>query len=83
MTREFTLTLPEPLAGEAEAAGLLNPEVLERLLREEIRRRRINRLFEAADRLAGQGEGALAPEEVEAEIEAARRERRGTPASGR
>jgi len=72
MTREVTLSLPEPLAGEAEEAGLLTPEVLERLLREEIRRRRIDRLFAAADRLAAQGEPPLTPEEVEAEIEATR-----------
>ena len=70
MTREVTLTLPEPLAGEAEEAGLLTPEVLERLLREEIRRRRIDRLFDAADRLAGQEGTAMTPEEIEAEVEA-------------
>ncbi len=75
MTREVTLILPEPLAGEAEAAGLLKSDVLERLLREEIRRRRIDRLFDAADRLAAQGGSALTPEEVAAEVEAVRTER--------
>jgi hypothetical protein len=83
MTREITLTLPEPLAGEAEAAGLLKPEALERLLREEMRRRRIDGLFAAADRLAGQESAAMTPEEIEAEIEAARRKRRGAQASSR
>jgi hypothetical protein len=83
MTREVTLTLPEPLAGEAEEAGLLTPEVLERLLREEIRRRRVDRLFAAADRLAGAGGAELTPDEVEAEIEAARRERHGAHPGGR
>ncbi|HEX5269518.1 MAG TPA: hypothetical protein VFW33_03475, partial [Gemmataceae bacterium] len=85
MTREVTLTLSEPPVGEAEAeaAGLLHPEVPERLLREETRRRRIDRLFSAADRLAGQEDGALTPEEVEAEIEAVRRERPGARVSGR
>jgi hypothetical protein len=82
MTRDVTLTLPEPLAGEAEEAGLLTPEVLERLLREEIRRRRIDRLFDAADRLAGQEGAALTPEEVETEIEAVRRERHGARPGG-
>jgi hypothetical protein len=83
MTREVTLSLPEPLAGEAEEAGLLTPEVLERLLREEIRRRRIDGLFAAADRLASQGGAALTPEEVGAETEAVRRQRHGARASGR
>jgi hypothetical protein len=83
MTREVTLTLPEPLAGEAEEAGLLTSEVVTRLLREEMRRRRIDGLFAAADRLAGQEGAAMTPEEIEAEIEAVRRERRGARASGR
>jgi hypothetical protein len=83
MTREITLTLPEPLAGEAEQAGLLTSEEVERLLREEIRRRRIDRLFDAADRLAGQEGAALTPEEVAAEIEAVRRERHGKRVNGR
>jgi hypothetical protein len=83
MTREVTLALPEALVGEAEAAGLLNPESLERLLREEIRRRRADRLFAAADRLAAQEGPPLTPEEVAAEIEAARRERHGPRAGGR
>jgi hypothetical protein len=82
MTRDVTLTLPEPLAGEAEEAGLLTPEVLERLLREEMRRRRVDRLFDAADRLAGQEGAALSPEEIEAEIEAVRRERHGAQPGG-
>ncbi len=82
MTREVTLTLPEPLAGEAEEAGLLTPEVLERLLREEIRRRRVERLFAAADRLAGQGGAAMTPQEIEAEVEAVRRQRHGAPSHG-
>ena len=80
-TVEVTLTLPEPLAREAGAAGLLSPDTIESLLREEIRRRqRVERLFEAADRLAAVGEPPLTPPEVEAEIQAARSERRGRDA---
>jgi hypothetical protein len=82
MTREITLTLPEPLAGEAEAAGLLKPEALELLLREEMRRRSIDRLFAAADRIVAREGMALTPEEVEAEIEAVRRERHAARSSG-
>ena len=36
---QVILMLPEAVARDAEAAGLLRPEALERLLREEIHRR--------------------------------------------
>lgn len=72
---EIVLNLPEKLAQEAEANGLLKPEFIASLLRAEIRRRRVNKLFAAADRLADLDE-PLTDTEVEAEIESARRERR-------
>ncbi len=76
-TRELNLTLPEALALEAETIGLLQPEALERLIREEIRRRRVDQLFDAADRLVVSDQAPLIEAEVEAEIQAARAERRG------
>jgi hypothetical protein len=72
MVVKLTLALPEPLAREAEANGLLNPEALERLLRDELRRRRVGELFDAADRLAALPAPLLTDAEVLAEIEAAR-----------
>ena len=78
-TRELKLTLPESLAEEAEAIGLLRPESLEHLIREEIRRRRVEGLFATADRLAGLALPPLTEAEVEAEIRTARAER---PAAG-
>jgi hypothetical protein len=81
-TLEFKLTLPDPLAQEAQAVGLLTPEALERLLREEIRRRRTERLFDAADRLAALPAAPLSEQEVRAEIRAARAARRGGHARG-
>ncbi len=74
--RDIKLTLPDGLAREAEASGLLAPEALERLLREELRRRRVNQLFEAADRLSEIKTPPLTETEVEAEIQAVRRSRR-------
>ncbi len=71
-TLELKLTLPDPLAQEAQAIGLLTPEALERLLREEIRRRRTDRLFDAADHLAALPAPPLSEQQVLAEIEAAR-----------
>jgi len=72
---EILLTLPDNLAREAEANGLLRPEFIASLLRTEIRRRRVNKLFEAADRVADLDE-PLTDAEIEAEIAASRRERR-------
>lgn len=71
---EIKLSLPGSLAREAEAGGLLRAEFLEAVLREEIRRRRVDQLFRAADRLAGIGQ-PLTEAEVEAEIQAARQQR--------
>jgi hypothetical protein len=77
---EVRLTLPDNLAREAQAEGLLTPETLERLLREEVRRRRVDELFEAADRLAALKTPPLTDAEIEAEIQAARAERRASDA---
>lgn len=78
MSTELKVTLPDSLAREAEASGLLTPDAIEALLREEIRRRRVNQLFESADRLANLDAPPLTEAEVEAEIEAARRSRRAS-----
>jgi hypothetical protein len=72
---EIVLTLPDNLAREAEANGLLRPEFIASLLRTEIRRRRVNKLFAAADRLADLDE-PITDAEIETEIAASRRERR-------
>lgn len=77
---EIVLTLPDNLALEAEANGLLKPESIAALLRAEIRRRRVNKLFAAADRLSDLDQ-PLTEAEVEAEIDAARKARRSTDAS--
>ena len=80
-TLELKLVLPDSLAREAEAGGLLTPESIEALLRAEIRRRRVNGLFAAADRLADL-EAPLAEVDIEAEIAAVRQTRR-SPDAGR
>ena len=80
---EIRLNLPDNIAREAEASGLLEPESLEGLVREELRKRRIDRLFEAADRLAAAPLPPLTDSEVEAEIQAVRAERRSPHAGGR
>ena len=77
---EIRLDLPDNLAREAETNGLLKPEAIESLLREEIRRRRVDGLFESADRLAA-SDASLTETEVEAEIAAVREARRSFDAS--
>ncbi|MES1242559.1 MAG: hypothetical protein ABUT39_13175 [Acidobacteriota bacterium] len=79
---EIRLNLPDSLAREAKDNGLLDPMALEILLREELRRRRIDGLFQAADRLASLPLAPLTDEEVESEIHAVRAQRRAN-AGGR
>jgi Arc/MetJ family transcription regulator len=61
---------------ETEAAGLLAPEAVTRLLRAEIGRRKHQRLHELMDALAPGDETSLSNDEVNAEIEAVQTERR-------
>ncbi len=72
---ELRLNLPDSVAREAGAQGLLCAEAIESLLRAELRRRHVDQLFDAADRLAALPE-PLTDEEIEAEIQAARDEKR-------
>src|SRR5438270_13408044 len=76
MTRNVTITLPDELAEQADSLGLLTPEAVAALIAAEVRQRRTARLFEMMDRLASTGEPPMTPEEIEAEIDAARAERR-------
>lgn len=77
---ELTLLLPDTLAREAAARGLLTPRGLEALLRAELQRHRTDQLFVAADRLAASSLTPLTEAEVEAEIQAARAEKRNRDA---
>ncbi|HYJ85395.1 MAG TPA: hypothetical protein VEW46_05035 [Pyrinomonadaceae bacterium] len=79
---KVVLTLPDKLAQEAEANGLLKPESIAAILRAEIRRRQVNKLFAAADRLAALDQ-PLTESEVEAEVAATRKERYSSDASRR
>ena len=55
--------------------GLFKPLLVTSLFKAEVRRRKANRLFEAANRLAEAGD-PMSEEEVVAEVKAAREERR-------
>ena len=71
------ITLPDELAREAERAGLLAPEAVERMLRERLRTTQVSELFEAMDRMQAVDEPPMTPEEIQAEIRATRAARRG------
>ena len=79
-TLDVKLNLPESLAKEAQRAGLLTPEAIETMLREAVRSRRIARLVEARRNIAAADVAPLTMEEIQAEIEADRAERRGSTA---
>ena len=68
-TLEVKLNLPDSLANEARQAGLLTPEELERLLREALRARRVERLTAVRETLAANPLPPMTPEEIQAEID--------------
>ncbi len=70
----ITISLPDDLAQQAQAAGLLRPAALETLLREAMKRRDIDQLFASIEKLNAL-EPALTEQEIDAEIAAARAER--------
>ncbi len=74
---EVTVSLPDDLARQAQAAGLLSERAVERLLRRALREQSASdRLGEIFAKLDAQGEPPMSDEEVAEEIAAARRERR-------
>ena len=72
----LTIELPDQLAEEAKEAGLLAPEEIEAMLRERLRKRGVDELFEMADRLAAVDLPPMSEEEVQAEVDAVRAKRR-------
>jgi hypothetical protein len=70
----ITVSLPDELAQQAQSAGLLRPDAMERLLREAMKQRQVDDLFSTMGKLA-----SLTPQlteaEIDAEIAAARVER--------
>ena len=75
-TLELKLNLPDGLAKEAASLGLLDPDSMQALLREAVRNRRIAKLAEARKKVAASGIPPMTMEEIQAEIDADRAERR-------
>lgn len=80
-TLEVKLDLPDRLAREAQAAGLLTPKALRQLLKDAMQRRAAQSLLAGAARASQAGNKALSMKEIQAEVKAVRRERRAGNAS--
>jgi hypothetical protein len=73
MTRvSLEIELPDTLAQQAKEAGLLEPDAVERLVREALLARRVESLAQARDVLAANPLPPMTPEEIQAEIDAYR-----------
>lgn len=75
-TLEVKLDLPDRLAREAQAAGLLTPKALREMLKDAMRRRAAQTLLAGAARGSAASAKPLSMKEIQAEVSAVRRERR-------
>jgi hypothetical protein len=73
---ELTVKLPDELAQQLRTAGLLENAVLEKLFREALRRQAVGELFAALDEIQALKLPPMTEQEIQAEIDAARAERR-------
>ena len=72
---EVVLTLPDDLAEEAREMGIFRQITITSLIKEAVRRRKVNRLFDTMDRLNALPDRPT-EKEIAGEIAAYRRERR-------
>ena len=80
-TLEVTLDLPDRLAREAQAAGLLTPKALSQLLKDAMQRRAAQSLLAGAARATATGSKPLSMKAIQAEVHAVRQARRTAKAS--
>lgn len=73
---ELVVQLPDELAQRAKNAGLLSDSAIGRLLEEAMRREAGRKLLEAARRVQEAGIPPMTMDEIQAEVDAARAERR-------
>lgn len=74
---KIQIELPDATAQAAQAAGLLTPQALERLLSNALRRQQAaDYLLSVADEVAAAGVEPMSMEEINAEVKAVRAERR-------
>ena len=78
---ELKLSLPDQIANQAKAAGLLTSEAIERLVRQAIRKAAAERLAAYGKRLREPGGPEFTETELESELKAVRAELREARAS--
>lgn len=71
---DLKLSLPDQLANQARAAGLLNSEAIERLVRQAIRKAAIRRFTEIGRCLRESGGTGITEADLEFELNAVRAE---------
>ena len=71
-TLQLKLTLPDELAKQARAAGLLKSEAIVAMLRERLRQQAGEELRAMMDKLAAANLPPMSEEEIQAEIDAVR-----------
>jgi cytochrome P450 len=82
-TLEVKLNLPDEIAREAQRAGLLTEQAIERLIEEAVRREAGKKLLDAMQRLRVANVPPLTEEEIASEVKAARAARRAAGETGR
>ncbi len=75
-TLELKVTLPEQLAKQAKAAGLLKSEAIAAMLREQLRKQAGEELQVMMDKLAAANFPPMTTDEIQAEVNAVRRTRK-------
>ncbi len=73
---ELTVTLPDDLARQIRAAGLLDEPAVETVFREALRKQAVGEFFSALDEIQALKLPPMTEEEIQAEIDAVRAERR-------
>ena len=76
---ELTLNLPDELSSKAQAAGLLSSEAIEKLLREQLRKQAGEEMRVMLNKVDASGISPMSEDEIQAEIDAYRAERRAQP----
>ena len=71
-TLEVTLDLPDRMARDAQAAGLLTPKALRDMLRDAMRRHAAQALLAGADRASKAGSKPMSMRELQAEVNSTR-----------
>ena len=75
-TLEVKVNLPDQLAREAEASGLLTSASISRLLKDAMRRRAAQALLVGARRATKRGSKPMIPKVIQAEVNSVRRSRK-------